>query len=134
MAFNKDFTSTSTQYRTVDPSTLTRTSSDEDGLQPSTTTTLVDRSPQWSGVTPFDSDHDLTANQAPLPIPNPEFRLERNDDESGANGLARLRRAAAAQRDGAVKASADLNEPLQILARARERHADGLDLIDARVG
>ena len=59
--------------------------------------------------------------------------LRRVDDEPGADGLAGLRRAAAPHRDRAVQARTDLNEPLEIVARSRERNADRLDLIDARV-
>ena len=52
------------------------------------------------------------------------------DRAEAAEQMARLERERA---DRAVQARADLNEPPEIVARSRERYADRLDLIDARV-
>ena len=51
-----------------------------------------------------------------------------------ADRLSRLRRAAAAHRDGAAKAPADLDDANNVFARLRNHHAQRPDLIDAGVG
>ena len=56
------------------------------------------------------------------------------DLQARADGLAGLRGAAAAQRDGAAKLAGDAHDADQVFARFGDHDAEGLDLIDAGVG
>ena len=74
-------------------------------------------------------EHDARLDAGPRAVDvQLEHRLQiprRVDDEAGADGLAGLRRAAAAQRDR-TRAARQIGRATHIVARARHRHAERL--------